>query len=67
VEYLEHDTLTDVISFDYSVGNEINGDCFISVESELKITPKILMSHLMKGLSVSLFMDCCIMWVQRQG
>jgi ssRNA-specific RNase YbeY (16S rRNA maturation enzyme) len=28
------------------VGNEINGDCFISVE--LKITPKILMSHLMK-------------------
>ena len=32
VEYLDHDTLTDVISFDYSVGNEINGDCFISVE-----------------------------------
>lgn len=32
VEYLNHDTLTDVISFDYSVGNEINGDCFISVE-----------------------------------
>ena len=32
VEYLSHDTLTDVISFDYSVGNEINGDCFISVE-----------------------------------
>jgi rRNA maturation RNase YbeY len=31
-EYLDHDTLTDVISFDYSVGNEINGDCFISVE-----------------------------------
>ncbi|MBU0942799.1 MAG: rRNA maturation RNase YbeY [Bacteroidetes bacterium] len=32
VEYLDHDTLTDVISFDYSVGNEINGDCFISIE-----------------------------------
>lgn len=32
VEYLAHDTLTDVISFDYSVGNEINGDCFISIE-----------------------------------
>jgi rRNA maturation RNase YbeY len=31
VEYLDHDTLTDVISFDYSVGNEINGD-FISTE-----------------------------------
>ena len=32
VEYLEHDTLTDVISFDYSVGNEIHGDVYISTE-----------------------------------
>ncbi len=32
VEYLKHDTLTDVISFDYSVGNEIHGDVFISTE-----------------------------------
>jgi rRNA maturation RNase YbeY len=32
IEYLNHDTLTDIISFDYSVGNELNGDIFISVE-----------------------------------
>lgn len=32
MEYLQHDTLTDIISFDYSVGNELNGDIFISVE-----------------------------------
>ena len=32
VEYLDHDTLTDVISFDYSVGNELHGDVFISTE-----------------------------------
>lgn len=32
VEYLNHDTLTDIISFDYSVGNELNGDIFISIE-----------------------------------
>jgi rRNA maturation RNase YbeY len=32
LEYLKHDTLTDIISFDYSVGNELNGDIFISVE-----------------------------------
>ena len=32
VEYLNHDTLTDIISFDYTVGNEINGDIFVSVE-----------------------------------
>lgn len=32
LEYLNHDTLTDIISFDYSMGNEIHGDIFISVE-----------------------------------
>jgi probable rRNA maturation factor len=32
LEHLGHDTLTDIISFDYCVGNEINGDIFISVE-----------------------------------
>ena len=31
-EYLNHDTLTDIISFDYSVGTELHGDIFISVE-----------------------------------
>ena len=31
-EYLSHDTLTDIISFDYSVGNELHGDIFISTE-----------------------------------
>lgn len=32
VEFLNHDTLTDVISFDYSVGKTIQGDVFISIE-----------------------------------
>lgn len=32
VEFLKHDTLTDIISFDYSVGKLIQGDIFISVE-----------------------------------
>jgi probable rRNA maturation factor len=31
-QHLDHDTLTDIISFDYTVGNEISGDIFISVE-----------------------------------
>jgi len=31
-QYLDHDTLTDIISFDYSVGNELHGDIFISTE-----------------------------------
>lgn len=32
VEFLNHDTLTDIISFDYSVGKIIQGDVFISTE-----------------------------------
>ncbi len=35
-KYLDHDTLTDIISFDYSVGNEIHGDIFISTERVLE-------------------------------
>lgn len=32
MEYLDHDTLTDIISFDYTVGNVLQGDIFISIE-----------------------------------
>ncbi|MDG1765571.1 MAG: rRNA maturation RNase YbeY [Flavobacteriales bacterium] len=43
VEYLQHDTLTDIITFDYCDGNTVSGDLFISVDrvkdnaSDLKI------------------------------
>ena len=36
VEFLNHDTLTDIISFDYTVGKQINGDIYISVERVLE-------------------------------
>lgn len=32
VEFLQHDTLTDIISFDNSLGQIISGDIFISVD-----------------------------------
>jgi probable rRNA maturation factor len=32
VEFLDHDTLTDIISFDYTLGKLVGGDIFISVE-----------------------------------
>ncbi|RKR14805.1 rRNA maturation RNase YbeY [Maribacter vaceletii] len=31
-EYLNHDTFTDIITFDYSEGKTIGGDIFISIE-----------------------------------
>lgn len=31
-KYLNHDTYTDIISFDSSVGNILNGDIFVSTE-----------------------------------
>ena len=35
-QYLQHDTLTDVITFDYSEENFIQGDIFISTERVLE-------------------------------
>ncbi|MEM6516056.1 MAG: rRNA maturation RNase YbeY [Bacteroidota bacterium] len=31
-KYLNHDTFTDIITFDYTLGNELHGDIYISVE-----------------------------------
>jgi rRNA maturation RNase YbeY len=32
MEFLDHDTFTDIISFDYSIGKELHGDIYISVD-----------------------------------
>jgi len=32
VDFLDHDTFTDIISFDYAMGKILHGDVFISVE-----------------------------------
>ena len=32
MDFLKHDTLTDIISFDYSIGKELHGDIYISVD-----------------------------------
>lgn len=31
-EYLNHDTFTDIISFDYSLGDELHGEIYISTD-----------------------------------
>ncbi len=35
-QFLQHDTFTDIISFDYTLGNLISGDIFISIERVLE-------------------------------
>ncbi len=32
IEFLKHDTLTDIISFDYTMGKLVSGDIFISID-----------------------------------
>lgn len=32
LKYLNHDTFTDIISFDNSIGNQLHGDIYISIE-----------------------------------
>lgn len=36
LEFLNHDTLTDILSFDYGMGKEINGEIYISIERVLE-------------------------------
>lgn len=31
-QHLNHDYYTDIISFDYSIGNDLHGDVFVSIE-----------------------------------
>ena len=44
IEFLDHDTLTDIISFDYTIGKLVGGDIFISIQrvtenaKEFKVT-----------------------------
>lgn len=35
VEFLSHDTFTDIISFDYGMGKQVNGEIYISIERVL--------------------------------
>ncbi len=36
IEFLNHDTLTDIISFDYGMDKQVNGEIYISIERVLE-------------------------------
>ena len=40
IKYLKHNTLTDIISFDYTLGKLISGDIYISVERVIENAEK---------------------------
>lgn len=44
VDYLDHDTYTDIITFDYTEGTKINGDIFISVDRVVENADKFKVS-----------------------
>ena len=45
-EFLNHNTLTDIISFDYSIGNQIHGDVYISIDRVLENSTKFKVKFL---------------------
>ena len=44
-EYLQHDYYTDIITFDYTGGNRISGDIFISLDTVLSNAEKFGVSY----------------------
>ena len=45
-EFLNHNTLTDIISFDYSIGKQIHGDIYISIGRVLENATKFKVEFL---------------------
>ena len=45
-EFLNHNTLTDIISFDYSIGKQIHGDVYISIDRVLENSTKFKVKFL---------------------
>jgi probable rRNA maturation factor len=48
MEFLNHNTLTDIISFDYSIGKQIHGDIYISIDRVLDNSTKFKVEFLVE-------------------
>ena len=49
-EFLDHDDITDIITFDYTDGNKVSAEVFISKEALLKMLPKTVKALKMRQL-----------------
>lgn len=47
-EFLKHNTLTDIISFDYSIGKQIHGDIYISIDRVMENSNKFKVEFLVE-------------------
>ncbi len=61
VEFLNHDMLTDIISFDNSLGKQINGDIYISLErvKENANTYNVKFNNEMHRVMIHGILHCC--------
>ncbi|MBT8325612.1 MAG: rRNA maturation RNase YbeY [Winogradskyella sp.] len=60
-QFLDHDTYTDIISFDYRVGKELHGDIYISVDrvEENAKTYEVEFSHELSRVMVHGILHFC--------
>lgn len=60
-QFLDHDTYTDIISFDYRVGKELHGDIYISVDrvEENAETYQVEFSHELSRVMVHGVLHFC--------
>lgn len=60
-KFLSHDTLTDIITFDYNVGKTINGEVYISTErvAENCAQYKVPMTHELARVAVHGVLHLC--------
>ena len=61
VKYLKHNELTDIISFDYTMGKMISGDIFISVDriNENALTYEVNVEDELHRVIIHGILHCC--------
>lgn len=59
--YLQHDYYTDIITFDYSGGDVLSGDLYISLDT-VRSNAELFGARMMKNCIACWCTGCCIWW-----